>query len=786
MIRFPLLRALLVGLLFVCQVAVSVAIPLQAGPYRLEVGTEPRVIPVGRATIVVRVTDSSGKPVEGAEVRAIASMPGMKMGEKEEKGRPGEQPGEYRIPAAFSMAGLYEARFTVVGPAGEGRGLLELTTGQDTASTGGFNWKVLAGWVALIALVIVVVVRMRKTGQRLDATSLLKPAVWGSLVLLAGAIVFSMWLVKTQRRPGAMTPIEAQAMEMNTPAPEGVLPVVLAKAERKSFVARVRFSGQAMGFTEQDVVPRTTGVIVDMPVYVGDRVQKGQVLARLDTSQLDPEVAMREAALARSQQGVGVAAIEYQAALSEVAMAQAEAKMAQGEQREAQAMLEAATEGRESAIADVRIAEAEILSARAELESATSARTYAQAEVARQQSLAEQGYVSRREAERARAEADRAEADVRQAEQSLRKAEATVAAAKAAQRRVDAEIVAARVRVDNTKTNALAKEAAVRTAQRGAEAAKARVSQERTSVAESQAGLRGAATQKGYAVLRAEADGVIMQRTIAPGQVVSPGQPILRLATTSPIRLQANVPEGDLARIQVGDGVVVTVRGSDAPALRLRVTSVAPSVDTGARMGTVEALYENKDDRFRPGQYLSMAIELGKARETLVVPSSAIVRRTVAGRDEVYVWVAEGEGTDLTLTRRSVGVSDESDDLSAIDEGLTEGERVVVDPGPDLRPGIPVVEAEADTENDDGLTVRVTDRGYEPPTLTIPANKAIKVTFIRKTEATCGEEIIIPDLQVNRPLPLNVPVTIEIPARPPGRLRFTCAMDMLEGTVVVR
>ena len=84
-------------------------------------------------------------------------------------------------------------------------------------------------------------------------------------------------------------------MEMNTPAPAGTTAVELATVRRGPIGETASYSGQAVGFVEQDVNARVTGAIVWMPYYVGDKVKKGQVLARLDTSQLDPELAERAA-----------------------------------------------------------------------------------------------------------------------------------------------------------------------------------------------------------------------------------------------------------------------------------------------------------------------------------------------------------------------------------------------------------------------------------------------------------------------------------------------------------
>ena len=86
-------------------------LPAQAGPYQLEVSTDPSPIPTGPAEVWVHVTDSAGKDVTGAQVQVLTQMPGMAMGERTEQATPEPgQPGVYTAPANFQMAGGWPFR----------------------------------------------------------------------------------------------------------------------------------------------------------------------------------------------------------------------------------------------------------------------------------------------------------------------------------------------------------------------------------------------------------------------------------------------------------------------------------------------------------------------------------------------------------------------------------------------------------------------------------------------------------------------------------------------------
>jgi plastocyanin domain-containing protein len=81
--------------------------------------------------------------------------------------------------------------------------------------------------------------------------------------------------------------------------------------------------------------------------------------------------------------------------------------------------------------------------------------------------------------------------------------------------------------------------------------------------------------------------------------------------------------------------------------------------------------------------------------------------------------------------------------------------------------------------------VVVTELGFEPEKITLRAGTPARITFLRTTEKTCGTEVLFPSLKIERPLPLNEPVTIEFTPTKAGDIAFACGMEMLRGTVVV-
>jgi plastocyanin domain-containing protein len=84
------------------------------------------------------------------------------------------------------------------------------------------------------------------------------------------------------------------------------------------------------------------------------------------------------------------------------------------------------------------------------------------------------------------------------------------------------------------------------------------------------------------------------------------------------------------------------------------------------------------------------------------------------------------------------------------------------------------------------LTVALTEKGYEPNNLKLRRGIPAQITFIRKVSPTGLTQIVVPDYDIKRDLPMNVPVLVEFTPQNSGTLSFSCGMGMLSGSLIVR
>jgi multidrug efflux pump subunit AcrA (membrane-fusion protein) len=206
-------------------------------------------------------------------------------------------------------------------------------------------------------------------------------------------------------------------------------------------------------------------------------------------------------------------------------------------------------------------------------------------------------------------------------------------------------------------------------------------------VAQNRAALHTATVVRDYVNIVTPTSGYVVKRLVAPGVLVQPGMPILKIAQLDRVRLQANVGEKDVAAIRVGSPVIVSTATTPEP-ITVRVTSAAPFVDQGARTAVVEAIADNANRRFLPGQYVTMQLVTGERADAVIVPRGAVTR--LGGRRTV--WVAK----DGTAQSREVVVGLEGPDRVEIVRGLEAGERVVARGHEGLYAGAKLAETASD------------------------------------------------------------------------------------------
>ena len=139
-------------------------------------------------------------------------------------------------------------------------------------------------------------------------------------------------------------------------------------------------------------------------------------------------------------------------------------------------------------------------------------------------------------------------------------------------------------------------------------------------------------TMKDYLIVKAPFDGIITQRNIHPGALVSIGnkdaKPMLELQEISKLRLQVSVPETFATQMKSGQKISFISDAVPGKIFNGTISRMANSLDQKFRSETVEIDVPNQDNILMAGMYAEVLLPLNGHTNAFVVPQSAVVTST--------------------------------------------------------------------------------------------------------------------------------------------------------------
>jgi membrane fusion protein, multidrug efflux system len=253
--------------------------------------------------------------------------------------------------------------------------------------------------------------------------------------------------------------------------------------------------------------------------------------------------------------------------------------------------------------------------------------------------------------------------------------QAALAQAQANKRKDEAQLTAAQLVLDR-----YAKLLASRTqTQEAYDNQKATVGQLQGAVAADQALIDTAQLNLDYAQIRSPIDGRTGARLVDSGNVVQANQntSLVTIAQIKPIFVSFTVPQEFLDQIRqnqaAGQLVVLAYASDDTTQLsKGKLTLIDNVIDVATGTIHLKATFDNADERLWPGEFVSVRLVLSTRQNAVTVPAQTVMH----GPDGAYVYAIK---PDQTVERRSVKVVATQDGRAVIEEGVSAGDRVVVD-----------------------------------------------------------------------------------------------------------
>jgi len=189
-----------------------------------------------------------------------------------------------------------------------------------------------------------------------------------------------------------------------------------------------------------------------------------------------------------------------------------------------------------------------------------------------------------------------------------------------------------------------------------------------------------------YTVIKAPFSGVVTARYVDPGKLIAQSTggttteaPIVAMATLSPVRVYANVPQSVAPFIKDGDAAIVTVTDYPQRLFEGAITRHPNALDQATRTMLVEIDLPNDDLALFPGMYARVQFQVAMRTGVPVVPDDALIFRD----GKPYVPVVTG--TRLHLAPVDLGYDDGIN--IQIRRGVAVGDLIAVNVGQSAREG---------------------------------------------------------------------------------------------------
>jgi HlyD family secretion protein len=361
----------------------------------------------------------------------------------------------------------------------------------------------------------------------------------------------------------------------------------------------------------------TNGTVASVSAEVGQTVVAGDVLAQLDTTDLEYQVSLRQQALAEAQASYE----NFIAPPTASEMAQSQANLEQAESQLASAQLSAQT-----APENVTQSCASLGSLEITLQNA-------------QDAYDDYLYDGFRE------DANFVPDPDNQISTELRSAQSSF---DVAQSQCDSARLSAENALDVTSA-----EAQVAQAQAALDAlmtgpTETEIAQRQAQLAQSELQLQDAQRALEDAQIVAPFSGIITEVDLLVGQTVNSNSQVVTLVDRSHLYLDVDVDETDIARVESGQAAIISLNAVEDRTLDGVVTRIAPAGinNDGVVTYTVRvSLDESQQEIVRPGMTGDVEINVGTLENVLVVPTEAILRDD----DGEYLLVAQQNGESLRV-----------------------------------------------------------------------------------------------------------------------------------------
>jgi len=244
-----------------------------------------------------------------------------------------------------------------------------------------------------------------------------------------------------------------------------------------------------------------------------------------------------------------------------------------------------------------------------------------------------------------------------------------------------ADYDSAKAQYDVTSAKVAAARSQVQVIQAKADSAKANIDVVQAKSQNAQAVVQETQIPLQDTALRSPLNGVVLEKSIEKGTLVSSGDKAFVVADTSSVKAVFGVADVALAEMKLGSKLSVESESMPGKEFQGQITSVFPAADSKNRAFNVEVTIANPEYLLRPNMIVSLRVGTEQAMTPqLVVPLNAVIKSKSNANGYAVVVVTEEGGREVARLR-DVKLGESFGNAVAVAEGLKQGDRVITTGG---------------------------------------------------------------------------------------------------------
>jgi membrane fusion protein (multidrug efflux system) len=177
-------------------------------------------------------------------------------------------------------------------------------------------------------------------------------------------------------------------------------------------------------------------------------------------------------------------------------------------------------------------------------------------------------------------------------------------------------------------------------------------------------------------------NGIIDKRSIDPGEMAMPGQPLVVIQAVDAVRVLTYVTEKEINRLQLGSETSISTAGALGRRYVGRIESIGAKADPSTGNFSIKIAISNSDGLLRPGMTAQVIMEDLKDQEAILIPDTTLVDRD---RRRVAYKVVDGKAVEVApIVSLSYG------EKVHVLSGLQAGDQLIVEGMEFVKHGSPV------------------------------------------------------------------------------------------------